>query len=154
MEVWSGFFGKQITPWIYCGGGLYLAYINCRWNNWHAPCPLAVALISFMLVAMEIPHELFKDPTGYGYVFGWRVWIPYNKHNMLLVLQVMPSYFSTVTNAESTAFIFYAEFFFEAVTYQHNILMNFCGWGCTSPEYLGSHILQCVNTPPHLISLI
>ena len=40
-------------------------------------------------------------------------------------------------------------FLLEAVSYQHNLTMKFCEWGCTYPGYLGSHILQCVKPPPH-----
>ena len=44
-------------------------------------------------------------------------------------------------------------FLLEAVTYQHNLIIKFYGWGCTPPEYLGSHFLQCVKPSTHPVSL-
>ena len=133
-EVWSGGFGKQRMPWSSCGVGLYLDLINCSLKNFRVPCPLAVAWISFILAVMERVHRICKYPNGDGYPLGWRFWRPDNTHHILLLLQTMPSYFSTVPIAERTVFIFYpACFLLEAVSYQHNPLVNFWEWGCTSP---------------------
>ena len=50
---------------------------------------------------------------------------------------------------------FYPKYFLlEALKYQRNLLVKFWGRGFTSPEYLGWHILQCVEPPMHLVSLI
>ena len=105
--------------------------------NANVPCPLAVAWISFILVVIERVHGICKYLNSDGSPLNWRVWSLYNTHHMVMFLQFMPWYFSTVPNSERKTFIFYpAYFLLEAVTYQHNLLMKFCGWNCTSPENL------------------
>ena len=107
VEVWSGVFGKQRMPWISCNGGLHLSQINCRWNNWHVSCPFPVDWISFIIVVMDRVHGICKYLNGDGYPLYWRVWSPYNTHHLVLLLKVMPSYFSALPISERTASIFY-----------------------------------------------
>ena len=106
VEILSGGFVKERMRWISCDGGLHLAQISCRWNNWDVPCPLAVAWISFILVVIERVHGICKDLNGDGSPLYWNVWSPYNTHHLVMLLQVMPSYFSTVPIAERKTFIF------------------------------------------------
>ena len=75
---------------------------------------------------MERVHVIFKDPHTYGYPVYWKFSIPDNTHHMVLLLQVIPSYFSTFPISERTDFILYpAYFLLEALTYHRNILVKF-----------------------------
>ena len=103
---------------------------------------------------MEIVHGICKYPNGDESPLYWSIWIPYNT--------------PCGTDPGRDAFIFYhcanfwnyiiyflpCIFLLEAVTYQHNLMMKFCEWGCTYPEYLGSHILQFVKPLLHPAFLI
>ena len=138
------FFGKKIMIWIFCGGGFYLDKMSFRWNHFRVPCLHVVDWISFICVLMDRFHGIYKDQHDDGYPVDLRFWSPDITHHMLLLLQVMRSYFFAVTTSNSTAFIFYPGFGMGEVTYHCNLMVKVWEWGCTPLEYLGSQIFKCV----------
>ena len=102
--------GKQRMPWSSCDDSFHLDKTNCIWNHFHLTCPHSVYWISFTVVLIDILDGICKDPHADGYPVGWSVWSTDNTHHLVLILQVMPYYCSTVPISEITALIFYPFF--------------------------------------------
>ena len=94
-------------PWSSCDGIFYLDQINHRWNNFHVTFPHAVSWILCIVVVMHIFHGICKEPDYYGYPVDWSFLSTDNTYHLVLLLQVMTSYCSTVTISERTALNFY-----------------------------------------------
>ena len=95
-------FGKQIIPWSYCVGSFHLSLNNYRWNNFHVTCPRAVSWILYIVVVMERLRRICKYPHADGYPEDWRCWSTDNTHHLVLLLKLMPLYFSIVNIYERT----------------------------------------------------
>ena len=152
-EFLSGGVSKQIIPWSSCDSSFHLAKIICRLNNFHVTCARAVYCISFIVVVMERLHVIFKYPHADVYPVDWKLWNNDNTHYLVLLLQVMPSYYSECAYLWKETIHFYPRFFIGS-TYQRNIMVNFWGRGCISSESLCSSTFQWVELTPHLVSLI
>ena len=111
VEVWSAVFVKQIISWSSCDGIFNLTQINRRWNHWHITCTRYVYWISFIVVSMERFYWICKDQHDDGSHVDWRFWGADNTHHLVMYLQVITFYYSTVPIDDRTAFMFYSAYF-------------------------------------------
>ena len=87
-------------------GDFHFYLMNWRWNHCSVTCPRSVSWISFIFVVLERVHGICKDPNNDGSPLDWRFWSPEKKYHRVLLLQVIPSYFTTVPISERALLIF------------------------------------------------
>ena len=83
-----------------------------------------ISLISFISVTNERSHKICKDPHDDGSAVDYSFWSPGSTYHLVLLLQVIYSYFPTLSITESKAFIF-TLIFLDALIYHHKLSLYF-----------------------------
>ena len=90
------FFVKKEMPWSSCDGSFHLDQINFWMKSFPYNFSMWFSWIQFIFVVIERFHWICKDQNAYGYAVDRRFWCTDNTHHLVLILQVMASYCSTV----------------------------------------------------------
>ena len=122
MDVWSGGLESKKCLEVIMREVFIWTKSNCGLNHFYVNFPYTVSLILFIVVLMKRLHGIFKDPHSDGSPVYWRFWSTDKTHHLVLILQVMPSYCSTVPIYKRTELICNLHCFGGEVV----ILLNIC----------------------------